>query len=299
MSHIHKDIAYLQFNDLQQSSKLLISSSSGYSQSDYYYGNNLYSTNFFEILFFKVGNGQIWINDKKIELTDNSIIFLSPAQRHCYHLDIKPTEFRYLTFKEEFLYTFLADKYFTYRLHYYYQTVYPPVLNVNPQSFEHLFNTLYEMESEIKKYSIGSLSIINSLLYYILSQLNRSYAEYYNIPVIHVDNNIAYQFKELIEKDMSGKQTVAEYASKLGISRVTLNTAVKTQFGLTATELLKNKLIHNIKNDLVENNLSVAYLSEKYGFSEPNHLMRFFKSQTGQTIGAYLDEYATMLAEIH
>lgn len=299
MSHIHKDIAYLRFNDFQQHEKLLITSSSGSLQSDYYYGNKLYSTNFFEILFFNKGNGQIWINDKKIELTDNCIIFLSPAQRHCYHLETKSTEFRYLAFKEEFLYTFLADKYFVYRLHYYYQTVYPPVLKVDSQSFDHLFLTLSEIESEINGYSIGSIPIINSLLYYILSQLNRRYAEYYNIPVIHADNNIAYQFKELLEKDMSGKQTVAEYASRLGISRVTLNTAVKTQFGLTATELLKNKLIHNIKNDLVETNVSVAYLSEKYGFSEPNHLMRFFKSQTGQTIGTYLDEYAMMLAAIH
>ena len=38
---------------------------------------------------------------------------------------------------------------------------------------------------------------------------------------------------------MRGKQTVDSYAKKLGVSRVTLNSAVKAQFGLTASQMIK------------------------------------------------------------
>ncbi len=299
MAHIHNDIAHLLFNDINSNSDLLINTSTGNQLKDYYYGNKLYATNFFEIIFFRTGKGQIWINDSKIELCDNSVIFLSPSQRHCYHMDVAAEDFRFVTFKEEFLYSFLADKYITFRLHYYYQTANPPILVTDNNQMNRYFEVLNEIEQKLTDKSSSALPIVNSLLYYLLVQLNHLYAKRYNIPESTGDNNIAYQFKELLEKNMIGKQTVADYAKKLCVSRITLNSAVKNQFGMTATELLKNKLIHNIKTDLVETNYSVSYLSEKYGFSEANHLMRFFKSQTGQTIGKYIEEYTKMMSAIH
>ncbi|HIY68065.1 MAG TPA: AraC family transcriptional regulator, partial [Candidatus Alistipes intestinigallinarum] len=36
---------------------------------------------------------------------------------------------------------------------------------------------------------------------------------------------------------------------------------------------------------------SVSQLADAYGFSDPSHLMRFFKQQTGRTCSAYLEDY--------
>ena len=68
---------------------------------------------------------------------------------------------------------------------------------------------------------------------------------------------------------------------------------------MTASKMIKNRLIVRIKNELVETNYSVAYISDKYGFSESNHLMRFFKAQTGRTIGQYLEDFARKLPPFH
>ena len=50
-------------------------------------------------------------------------------------------------------------------------------------------------------------------------------------------------------------------------------------------------MLDDIKNMLLYSGLSVKEISSQLHFSEPNHLMRFFKSQTGQTIGEFLDGY--------
>lgn len=44
------------------------------------------------------------------------------------------------------------------------------------------------------------------------------------------------------------------------------------------------------ENDLLFSNLSVKEIAFRLHFSEPNHLMRFFKQMTGQTISAFLAE---------
>ena len=110
-------------------------------------------------------------------------------------------------------------------------------------------------------------------------------------------NNYAYQYKQLLEKNICDKARVADYAEMMGISRVSLNKAVIREFGLSAVHLLKQRLLQEVKNDLLFSNLSVKEIAFRlhfsepnHLFSEPNHLMRFFKQMTEQTISEFLAE---------
>lgn len=94
-----------------------------------------------------------------------------------------------------------------------------------------------------------------------------------------------------MEQNIRKKQRVSDYAGLLGVSRITLKKAVKSQFGLTATELLKNRMVIEIKEDLIGAQNTVKAIADRFGFSEPKHLMHFFKAQTEQTIGEYMKVY--------
>ena len=50
------------------------------------------------------------------------ILLLSPHQQQEWHVDEKELDYTFLIFREDFMRTFLADKFFVYRLLYYYQT---------------------------------------------------------------------------------------------------------------------------------------------------------------------------------
>lgn len=136
-----------------------------------------------------------------------------------------------------------------------------------------------------------SYHMLLSSLYYLLLKINRRYAKEYNLPFNVPKNNYAYKFKQLLELHVAKNLTVNEYAELVGVSRICLNKSVKEQFGLTATEMMRHRMLDEIKNLLLYSGLSIKEISFQLHFSEPNHMMRFFKAKTGQTISEFLAGY--------
>ena len=134
-------------------------------------------------------------------------------------------------------------------------------------------------------------NLIVSVLYYLLVIINRAYAATYHLPIDVPKNNYAFQFKDLLEKNIRTKQRVQEYADMLRVSRITLNSSVMSQFGVSANHLLKQRLLEELKNELLFANRNVNQLAEEFHFSDPSHLMRFFKRETGKTFTQYLRDY--------
>lgn len=250
-----------------------------------------FNTDFFEVVFFKKGNGRLILNHQQIDLKDNSVVFISPYQKRQWHFDKESDQdFTILLFQEDFLNEFFADKLFTYKLLYFYQLHFPVQMNVDRPFIEKYCALLTEIKDELVHTKAGSVHIIRSLIYYILQKLNREYALRNDLDLEKENNHYAFKFKQLIEINIKKKQRIADYAEMLGISRVSLNTAVKEQFNVTATHLLKQRLLLEIKNYLIHSKLTVSEIAYQLNFSEPNHLMRFFKNQTGMTTSEFLTD---------
>ena len=73
---------------------------------------------------------------------------------------------------------------------------------------------------------------------------------WYQLPLAAPKNYYAFQFVELMETHIRKLQRVQDYASLLKISRITLNHSVMAQYGVSATYLLKQRLLAEIKNEL-------------------------------------------------
>lgn len=258
---------------------------------DTYLDQKLFNTDYFEIVFIKKGSGQLTLNYQKINIEDNSIIFISPFQKRQWNLNKDNLEFTSLVFQEDFLNEFFSDKLFTYRLSYFYQLEFPLNLKVEKESIDMYCVLLSEIKAELRKTRIDSVHIIRSLIYYLLQKLNRVYAEKHQLSLKNHDSNYAFQFKKLIETNIENKQRISDYSDLMGISRITLNKSVKDQFNVTATHLLKQRLLVEIKDYLIHSEMTVSEIAHKLNISEPNHLMRFFKSQTGMTTTEFLVDY--------
>src|SRR5690606_21342834 len=94
--------------------------------------------------------------------------------------------------------------------------------------------------------------------------------------------------KRLVEMNIKTIQRVSDYAEMLGITRVSLNKAVKEQVNVTAKHLLKQRLLLEIKNYLFHSKLTLSEIAYELNFPEPNHLMRFFKAHARRTGGEFL-----------
>ena len=196
--------------------------------------------------------------------------------------------FTSLVFQEDFLNEFFADKLFTYRLRYFYQFQYPLKMAVTAEEMSKSCSILTEIKSELVTVRPDSAHIIRSQLYYLLQTLNRQYSGQNHLTLDHAGNNHAYQFKRLLEIHIREKQRISDYTAMLGISRISLNKDVKAVFNVTASQLIKRRLLSEIQSQLIYSDKTISETAFVFGFSEPNHLMRFFKTLTGETISQFL-----------
>lgn len=250
-----------------------------------------FKTDFFSFYFFRRANGYVLLNFRKIELRDDMVLLLSPHQQQEWHVDEAELDYTFLIFREDFMRTFIADKFFVYRLLYYYQTDTPPYLFAAPEELAEYMRLLGKIKQELLHPVADTYSLIVSVLYYLLVVINRAYAKTYRLPVEVPKNNYAFQFKDLLEKHIRDMQRVQKYADMLRVSRITLNNSVVAQFGVSATHLLKQRLLEELKNELLFSDRNVSQLADEFHFSDPSHLMRFFKQQTGKTFTQYITDY--------
>lgn len=252
-----------------------------------------YKTDFFEFYFFQKAEGYMLLAGRKIILHPNMVLVISPFQLQEWHVDLDKLDYTFLIFQEEFINNFLSDKYFMYRLLYCYQHDYPTFFDMSTEEMAPLLSQLLQMKKELRNPIADSYHMIVACLYQFLLLLNRFYANHFDLPFDPPLNNYAYQYKELLEKNISEKTRVADYAEMMNISRVTLNKAVMREFGLSAVHLLKQRLLQEVKSDLLFTGLSVKEIAYRLHFSESNQLMRFFKQMTGQTISEFLASIKT------
>lgn len=256
-----------------------------------------FKTDFFSFYFFRRANGYVLLNFRKIELRDDMVLLLSPHQQQEWHVDEAELDYTFLIFREDFMRTFIADKFFVYRLLYYYQTDTPPYLFAAPEELAEYMRLLGKIKQELLHPVADTYNLIVSVLYYLLVVINRAYAKTYRLPVEVPKNNYAFQFKDLLEKHIRDMQRVQEYADILRVSRITLNNSVMAQFGVSATQLLKQRLLEELKNELLFSDRNVSQLADEFHFSDPSHLMRFFKQQTGKTFTQYITDYQNGIYE--
>ena len=259
--------------------------------------HEVFKTDFFEIFFIKKANGYVLIDYRKINLKDGMVLIVKPHQQQEWHIDEAALDYEFLIFREDFMRTFIADKFFVYRLLYYYQTDTPPYLFASPESMAEYIRLLGIIKQELLHPVADTYNLIVSVLYYLLVIINRAYAATYHLPIDVPKNNYAFQFKDLLEKNIRTKQRVQEYADMLRVSRITLNSSVMSQFGVSANHLLKQRLLEELKNELLFANRNVNQLAEEFHFSDPSHLMRFFKRETGKTFTQYLRDYQNGIYE--
>lgn len=251
-----------------------------------------FKTDFFEFFFFKKAQGYIILNHQRIDLCSSMLLIISPHQQQDWHVNEEELEYTFLIFREDFMRTFIADKYFVYRLHYCYTTdTVPYMIMVSDEQEKQYMDVLVNMKKELLQSVADSYHIIVSQLYYLLSLVNRHYAKAWKLPENVPKNNYAFQLKELMDQHIRQYQRINDYAEMLHISRITLNTSVVAQFGVTANHLLKQRLIEEIKNEYLFSGKTVSQIAYEFNFPEPSHLMRFFKKQTGKTFTQYLLDY--------
>lgn len=240
-----------------------------------------HTCDFFEIMIFQNASGVIELNGKSYNVEKNSFFFICPFQKKACKINQEGIQGFHLVFQNDFLSNFFNDKLFAYRLHYFFNSKYGQFLRLSDSDFKMIQFALNEIISEIHDYQNDSSHIIRSLLYYALSKLNRIYSLEFELPSnANIDSDIL-KFKELLEKKIREHHDVQYYSETLQISRQKLNGLTKTTAGCSSKELISNRLLQEVKTELIYSSKTVTEIAYELNFSEPNNLTRFFNKMEG------------------
>jgi len=94
-------------------------------------------------------------------------------------------------------------------------------------------------------------------------------------------------FRDHIEEHFRSWHKVTEYADRLGYSARTLNRLARQNTGLSAKELIDERVVLEAKRQLSHADASVAEIAEQLGFDDASNFSSYFRKQAGMTPGAF------------
>jgi AraC-like DNA-binding protein len=244
-----------------------------------------YSNTFFEcsqkhyhnmicILGLKKGSAKFIINDKEVILKENKLVVINPNEVH-YSISDETTE----------------DYYVVYIDRTWYQTLQKHIFSIDQiialsneitdlticNEFFKLFEYLYENNDVIEKEL--------KLLEFLKVTLKNSFFEN-NIIEVDKTTQIAKEFKEYIENNISSKLTLTQISNALGYSPYHIIRVCNQNFGLSANAYIVNKRVHRAKK-LISEGVDISFAAREVGFYDQSHLTNVFKKVFALTPKAY------------
>lgn len=236
--------------------------------------------NFYEILFLTRGSGFYTIDFKTYPLHPDHVFFVSPGQVHSISFSDDILGYIFL-FTEEFYLLPKIDKNRLLDLPFFHGLTYenPPFRIPEPESLSSLFEIICK---EANPDSPESDEIALSGLDLILTICKKNYP-YREDHIAGKGRQLVRKFKQLIDQHIHKMHMVQWYAAQLHVTSSHLNETVKHLTGLTAKELIKERLIIEIKRFLSHTELNINEIAEAVSFEDQSYFSRFFKKNTGET----------------
>lgn len=108
------------------------------------------------------------------------------------------------------------------------------------------------------------------------------------------DKPVYVRFKKLLNEHYKQYRTVQYYANELAITPKKLNAITKKHCGETAIQAIHNRILMEIKRQLMFSDLSHKEIAFDLGFNSPSALNKFVKAKLKETPTALQQELAQM-----
>ncbi|MDX6183875.1 helix-turn-helix domain-containing protein [Flavobacterium sp. Fl-77] len=232
------------------------------------------------MVFFTDGSGIHEIDFDKFEIKQGSLFVLQPGQIHHWSLS-EDIEGFVIIFSQELYNLYFGQK--KINDYNFYHSVHnrPEIVfkkNEIPKILPY-FDLLIQENLQNNKLQVDMML---NLLDCINIEISRKYSETYSHQV-HSYNIKINMFELLLEQYFTIEKLPSFYAEKLNITLKHLNRICNEILQKTATEVIVDRVILEIKRMLIDKELAVNEVAFKVGYEDYSYFSRFFKKQTGMS----------------
>ena len=246
---------------------------------------------FYSIFWIESGEAIHATEFVEYSLTADTILFVPPGLKHRMYID-KSVGGTYMLFNEEFIQfnRLNIQPLKNYRL--FNNPEFKSLITVSPDQKEKLENITKLIFNELKNKDDYSQEIVLNLLHLFLLESRRIFDLQNQAPKEAADttpDTTIIKFKQLIEENFAREKNVSPYAEMLNMNPSCLNELSKRVTGITAGELIRNRVIEETKKLLYSSRMSGKEIAYELGFDDPAYFSRFFKKYTGTTLKEFRD----------
>jgi AraC family transcriptional regulator, transcriptional activator of pobA len=232
---------------------------------------------FYEIIWTDAGVSKQFIDYQHYTVQPNSLFFISPNQVHHFE-EWKPLTGGTILFTEDFFLLNQNNKDKLFELSFLDNFYAHPCLQLKKSSFIEIKTTINELLREQHRPDKNE-TIIQSLLYILVARIQRC-IDSKNERAIPKRSIILFkEFKRLLEIHYEGNTTPSYFAERLNISSHHLNLISKSVSGKTASEVIRERRILEVKRLLTFTNQTVSEIAFNLNFIDSSYLAKIFKTE--------------------
>lgn len=232
------------------------------------------------MVFFTNGSGIHEIDFDRFEIKKGSLFVLQPGQMHHWSLSDNIEGF-VIIFSQELYNLYFGQKKIN-DYNFYNSILNRPEVVFETDEFSKIlpyFDLLTQENSQENKYQLDKML---NLLDCIHIEIARKYNETYSHQT-HSYNIKISAFEVLLEEHFKTQKMPSFYAEQLHITLKHLNRICNEILQKTATEVIMDRVILEIKRMLTDKQLAVNEIAYAVGYEDYSYFSRVFKKQTGMS----------------
>lgn len=240
---------------------------------------------FYQIIWFKKGNGKHFVDFKTYDVANNSVFFIAKNQVHYFDSN---TAYKgiLLHFNEAFLVQKETETDFFLKCNLFNNPYQQPFCRIEKETESILNEYILQIEREFENADeFGKEELLRAYLKSFLIQIQRikqtCEKTQNNIPFVLDEKRIQLiKFINLIDENYSKGLSVSEYARLLLVSTRTLSDLTNQLLHKTPSLMIQERIILEAQRLLLHTDLNVNQIGYRLGFDDPSYFVKYFKKHT-------------------
>jgi AraC-like DNA-binding protein/mannose-6-phosphate isomerase-like protein (cupin superfamily) len=247
---------------------------------------------FYHLVFFCKGEGRHSIDFASFPVTRGQIYFMNPGQVHNWEFSGEVDGY-IVNFSPRFFELFLAHPDHLGQFSFFSGQSADQVIDLSISAQQQVTELFEKILDEVRTRNEMSVDMILTLLLQLFIHVDRivTAGRPESDPVAKPSRLILKNFRKLVEENFMKLKLPKEYAALLYVTPNYLNSLCQDVLGISAGEVIRERVILEAKRLLVNAALSITEIAYRLNFQDNSYFSKFFKKQTGITPEDFRKQY--------
>lgn len=226
-------------------------------------------------LFLLEGRGSVLIDFGRCPLSGRSLVTIGQGRVHAWQAN-KMTGL-YISFTQEFFDGAAPPPSALFDYPFLFGGELSSVIHLQPKQGTQAQRLFRDIHREFEKHEKLAVEMIRHQLRVLMVHLSRLFAATSPAPFAAV--GLVRRFRQAVERSFRAMKSVPDYARVLGVTTSHLNESLRLEIGLTAGDLIRERLLLEAKRLLLHSELTIAEIAYELGFEDPSYFSRFIRRE--------------------